>query len=190
MRARHPRIPTQWLMTDERMGEGLWDALNRLPRGGGVIFRHYTLAHHDRRTLYDRVARIARRRGLVLLVAGAHQLGKRDAGRHGRIGQQIKGLKSWPAHNRAEVIAGVRAGADLILISPIFPTRSHPGERALGMIRAAMLARGMPLPVIALGGIHHGNFRRTKAAGFCGWAAIDAWVATRDCKKLELNPRD
>jgi acyl dehydratase len=28
-------------MTDPRMGEALWQALERMPRGSGVIFRHY-----------------------------------------------------------------------------------------------------------------------------------------------------
>ncbi|RYD48780.1 MAG: thiamine phosphate synthase, partial [Sphingomonadales bacterium] len=44
MRCRHPLIPKLWLMTDERMGDDLWDALKRLPRGSGVIFRHYGVA--------------------------------------------------------------------------------------------------------------------------------------------------
>jgi thiamine-phosphate pyrophosphorylase len=55
-------------MTDERMGEDLWDALARLPRGSGVIFRHY--ATRDRRALFDRVRSVARKRRLVLILAG------------------------------------------------------------------------------------------------------------------------
>ncbi len=42
MRARHPStLPRLWLMTDERLGEGLWAALAALPHGSGVIFRDY-----------------------------------------------------------------------------------------------------------------------------------------------------
>lgn len=129
--------------------------------------------------LYQRVAAIARRRGLILVVAGGHRLGNRDFGRHGRIDHKVTGIKTWPAHDRAEVTAGVRAGADLILISPVFPTRSHPGERTLGIVRAAMLARGVPVPVVALGGVHRGNLRRIKYAGFFGWAGIDTWMEPR-----------
>src|SRR5439155_26981070 len=42
MHARHP-LPRLWLMTDERQGDGLWAALERMPRGAGVVFRHYSL---------------------------------------------------------------------------------------------------------------------------------------------------
>ncbi|MEJ8630952.1 hypothetical protein P0F65_16040 [Sphingomonas sp. I4] len=35
------RYPVTWLMTDERLGDGLWRALARLPPGSGVVFRHH-----------------------------------------------------------------------------------------------------------------------------------------------------
>ena len=54
-------------MTDERQGDALWSALERLPRGAGIVFRHYTLARRERRLLFDRVRRVARRRGLLLV---------------------------------------------------------------------------------------------------------------------------
>ncbi|MDF7774149.1 thiamine phosphate synthase, partial [Sphingomonas sp. AOB5] len=66
MPRRHPPIPARWLMTDPRMGDGLWAALERLPRGSGVVFRHYDAP--DRAALLRRVALVARRRGLVLVV--------------------------------------------------------------------------------------------------------------------------
>ena len=34
--------PRAWLMTDERMGERLWEAIDRLPvKHSGIVFRHY-----------------------------------------------------------------------------------------------------------------------------------------------------
>ena len=42
-------------MTDERLGDGLLDAVARLPEGTGVVFRHYSLAESARRALFDRV---------------------------------------------------------------------------------------------------------------------------------------
>ena len=64
MQPRHPPIPRIWLMTDPRMGEALWAALDRLPRGAGVVLRHYDVP--DRAALIGRVAKVARKRGLVL----------------------------------------------------------------------------------------------------------------------------
>jgi thiamine-phosphate pyrophosphorylase len=168
-------------MTDERMGDGLWQALERMPRGSGVVFRHYATPEAERRVLFARVERIARRRGLMLVRAGAVRLG-REQGIHGRgeaLGVTRPGqIRTWPAHNRTEALAGVRAGADLLFVSPIFATRSHPGAGGSGAVRAGFRIRGLPVPVIALGGMHEARFRRVRRFGFYGWAGIDAWLAT------------
>ena len=45
MGARQQTWPRMWLMTDERLGDQLWDAIDRLPEGAaGILFRHYSLA--------------------------------------------------------------------------------------------------------------------------------------------------
>lgn len=158
------------------MGDALWNALDRVPRGGGVIFRHYSLDLAARRALYQRVEQVARRRRLVLIAAGTNHLGRRCAGTHGRIFKQCVGIKSWPAHHKRDVVAARRARADVILISPVFRTRSHPGKAALGLARAALLARDTAIPAIALGGIKQDTMQSLKTAGFYGWAGIDAWM--------------
>ncbi|MDP5280511.1 thiamine phosphate synthase [Sphingomonas sp. DG1-23] len=162
-------------MTDERMGESLWDALARLPRGSGVVFRHYGLVPAARRALFAKVARVARRRGLLLVRAGAERLGQED----GAHGQKARGLRTWPAHSRREAVAAARAGADAVFISPVFATRSHPGARALGRVRLGLLIRGLPVPVIALGGMDARRAASLQPLGIYGWAAIDAWTRQR-----------
>jgi thiamine-phosphate pyrophosphorylase len=154
-------------MTDERQGEGLWDALERLPRGSGVVFRHYSLDRRARGQLFERVRRVARRRRLLLLAAG----GLRADGIHGGRGG---GLRSRSAHNLRELRAAERSGARLVFLSPAFPTRSHPQARALGPIRFGLIARHAQIPVIALGGVDEHNARRLPH--IYGWAGIDAWL--------------
>ncbi len=173
MRRRHPStpLPRLWLMTDARMGAALWDALDRLPRGGGVVFRHYGLATRERRALLARVVTVARRRGLVVL--GTDGL-VTPWGQHNR--RPRRGLYTRSAHDRAEVIAAERAGADLVFVSPVFATRSHPGARALGVVRFGLLVRGSRVPVIALGGMDGRRWRRVAGVGVFGWAGIVAWV--------------
>lgn len=168
MAARHPIC---WLMTDERRGEALWRDLARVPRGGGVVFRHYDTPLAERRTLFQRVRRIAQARGLIVVRAGAVPM-QGEAGVHGRRG---RGLVTWPAHDRREALAGARAGASVLFVSPVFATRSHPGARALGPGRAAAIARGLPVVVVALGGMDLRRWRRIRGLGFDGFAAIDAW---------------
>lgn len=187
MQARHPSsrrpVPHRWLMTDERMGDALWTALERLPRGSGVIVRHYSLPLAERGALFAQIARIARRRGLVLVRAGKERLGRGEQGVHGRDGRRRPGLRSWPAHSAREVVAGRRAGADVILISPVFSTSSHPGARPLGPLRAARLARLAGGRAIAMGGVNANRMARLKPLGFNGWAAIDGWLPGRDQKR-------
>jgi thiamine-phosphate pyrophosphorylase len=172
MRARHPRT---WLMTDERMGEGLWAALERLPRGSGVVFRHYMTPPTKRREIYVRVRKVARKRHLTLVAGGLPLPGAN--GVHGMIARRSAGLLTCPVHSRTEAIAAVRTGADLIFVSPVFQTRSHPGARALGPVGLGLMLRGIDLPVIALGGMDARRFKRLSPLKLHGWAAIDAWTA-------------
>ena len=123
MRRRHPPIPAQipsvWLMTDERMGAGLWPALARLPRGAGVVVRHYGLELETRRLLMLKVVSVARKRGLILVIAGGNHAAP-GAGVHNG-GRRLHGpLKTASAHSRREAIAAVRSGADAVFVSPVF----------------------------------------------------------------------
>jgi thiamine-phosphate pyrophosphorylase len=185
---RHPKcppIPTLWLMTDERMGNDLWAAIESLPRGAGIVFRHYATTRVERQALFVRIARVARRKHLILIRAGSQRLGK-EAGIHGPGRTAPNGIRTWPAHSRAEAVAGKRAGADALFVSPVWATRSHPGAGGLGPSRAAGIARGLGLPVIALGGMDATRFRPLERLGFHGWAAIDAWMADQKRKAVPI----
>jgi thiamine-phosphate pyrophosphorylase len=171
MPRRHP-LPRQWLMTDTRMGEALWPALERLPRGAGVVFRHYGASKADRGALLRRVAAVTRRRGLVLLAAGGLE---GPDGTHNR--RPLRGLWSRSAHSRRDIVAAKRAGADLVFVSPVFTTRSHPGAPGLGVSRLGLMIRGAGLPVIALGGMDARRARLLASVGIYGWAGIDAWMS-------------
>ena len=179
MRQNHPKsanIPRLWLFTDERVeADAIVRAAGRLPRGAGIVFRHYALRPALRRSLFDRIRKVARRRGLMLLLAGtphmARTWGANGVHMHGTPVQGLGRLHlSCPAHDVHELRKAARA--DLIFLSPVFATRSHPGARPLGrnaFVRLACLSRA---PVIALGGMN-----RTRCASLAhahGWAAIDA----------------
>ncbi len=175
MDSRQP-LPIQWLMTDERIGDGLFPALDRLPAGSGLVFRHYSLEDSQRRRLFDRVRMLASDRSLLLLLAGSVELAEAWGadGSHGA--GPGRGLRSAPVHDLFEIRAAERAGASLLFLSPVFETNSHPGGRTLGLARFAWLARRTALPVIALGGMNPILGRRLQSFGAYGWAAIDAWT--------------
>lgn len=174
MRRRHP-LPHRWLMTDERLGDALLPIVAALPRGSGLVFRHYATPPAERRALFVAVRRIARARRLVLLVAGP-PVGRGD-GVHGRDARRGRGLATRPVHHLHDRIAAERAGVDAVFVSPVFATRSHPGARVLGRIGLARLVRGSRVPAIALGGMTAARARGLP--GIAGWAAIDAWSKAR-----------
>ena len=168
MPARQP-LPRLWLMTDERLGDGLFPAIDRLPAGAGIVFRHYSLAKAERRVLFDRVRQAAP--GPVMLAGPADlALAWGADGSHGRH----QGATSAPAHDLAEIRAAEAAGAALLFLSPVFATRSHPDAPVLGPDGFAALAGQTDLPVIALGGMN--GTRAQMLSDAYGWAGIDAWA--------------
>jgi thiamine-phosphate pyrophosphorylase len=167
-------------MTDERQGASLLAAVKGLPAGAGIVFRHKATDGVERRRLFERVRGIARARGLVLLLADADMTARRwgaDGAHHRRPHAPRYGTA--PAHDLREIRAAERSGAGAILLSPLHPTRSHPGAPSLGRMRFAALARATMLPVIALGGVDRIRGRMAMRIGAHGWAAIDAWMERR-----------
>lgn len=177
MSARQP-LPRFWLMTDERQGDRLWAALERLPTGSGVVFRHYSLPELERRRVFVRVKAVARRRRLLLVLAGSPRLARawRADGVHG-LQPGLVQRRTASAHNVREIRAAERAGAQCVFVSPIFRTQSHPATPPLGPLRFRLLARSSHVPVIALGGMDAKRARRLKVVR---WAAIDAWSSNDD----------
>lgn len=175
------QTPRRWLMTDPRFGDRLLRAIQKLPRGSGVVFRDYQLAEAERKALFESVRRVARRRGLILLVAGNEASARRwhADGFHARGGPARRSrslLRSAPVHDAVEIAQAIRHGADLLFLSPLFATASHPGARPLGRTRFAQLAKlAKGRPVIALGGITARNGLSLDKRRVHGWAAIDAF---------------
>ena len=174
MSRRHHALPRVWMLTDERQGDALWRAAERLSPGAGVVVRHYSLPFEARAEMVRRL----QDRGLFVALAGTEAEALRAGAQavYG-AGPRSRLPRLYPAHDRAEISAAGRARAALVLLSPVFPTRSHPGAPTLGPARFARLAREARAPVIALGGMSSTRFRRLAQLGADGWAAIDAWTA-------------
>lgn len=168
------RLPKIWLMTDPRLGDGLQAAVRKLPIGSGVVFRHYDLATNERLSLFRQIARICRQRGHVLVLAGQDDW--RADGVHGRGRIRPVQILSMPVHSVREIRDAQKLGADLVFLSPLYPTQSHPKAKGLGLMRFGMLAKlAGSSKVIALGGITRNRARTKLARVAYGWAGIDAF---------------
>lgn len=175
MPRRQPFIAALWLVSDPRNDAQLAQTLARMPRGSGLVVRHYHLPAPARHALFAVLKRIARRRGIAVVLAGtvrqARAWGADGAyGSAGKLADGPAGLRLVTAHSLQEIAAARRARADAIVLSPVFATRSHPGAATLGGLRFRLLAARAGLPVIALGGMTKARARRL---GGVKWAAID-----------------
>ncbi|MCJ2187057.1 thiamine phosphate synthase [Novosphingobium beihaiensis] len=166
--------PNVWIVSDARNDAGLERALARLPRGSGLIFRHYHLPPGPRRARFETLARIARRHGHCVVLSGTPREARAWGadGVYGAAERLARGpavLRLVTVHSLRELAKAHRARADVVLISPVFPTRSHPGAPALGPLRFRLLAARAQVPAIALGGM---TMHRARAFGLRKWAAI------------------
>ncbi|MFN4222610.1 thiamine phosphate synthase [Novosphingobium sp.] len=169
-------LPRQIVLSDARNDGALSRALARMPRGGALVFRHYHLAGPARLRRFRKLRAQAGARGHKVIGARLPQHWRCD-GVYGTAREVAgkAGLRLATAHSLREIGMAVRARADAILLSPVFPTRSHPGGGVLGPVRFLLLARQSPLPVIALGGMTRARAARLPVHG---WAAIDGMAAT------------
>lgn len=177
-------VPRLWLLSDPRRLPDPRGAMRRLPRGAAVLLRGTLPA------LRPAIARLARARGLALFVGGdgraalALRAGLHLPDRAGcpgllpflaarRRGAPFARL-SLAVHGRGGRARAARLRGDAALVSPAFPTASHPGAPALGPLRWAALARRLPCPVVALGGVSGATAARLPRRWLAGLAAIGA----------------
>ncbi len=174
-----PALPGLFFLTDAKRTPAPEAAIERLPPGAGVIYRHFGAG--DRRVVARRLAGLCRKRRLVFLIAADPDLAER-VGAHGvhwpermmGIARTGAGLTTAAAHSAQAAALWRDTGADACLLSPLFPTASQSGRRPLGLLKASQIARGATLPIIALGGVNSENARALIGRGFAGIAAVGA----------------
>lgn len=189
--ALNPRcsLPSLVLLTDDDRLPDAEAAAERLPRGSAVILRSRNPVTRAR--LARRLRPVVHRRELALLVSEDAKLA-RDTGadglhlpeRRAREAAHWKALRpDWivtaAAHSLNAVMVAARAGADAVLLAPVFSTRSHPGGDNIGAMRAANIVRLVHVPVYALGGIDVCNARRLTGCPLAGFAGIEALKVVR-----------
>lgn len=104
------------------------------------------------------------------------------AGLRAQIPQlQIVGVS---CHNEQEVDEAVAAGADYLLVSPVFATPSKPDAVPLGLERLKRICAQSSLPVFALGGVSRANAAQCVAAGARGIAGIRLFQHEQDLPSL------
>jgi 8-oxo-dGTP diphosphatase len=86
---------------------------------------------------------------------------------------------SWlsvSCHSAAELDHAAALGADMVTLSPVCVTATHPGVTPIGWARFAELATGRPFSVYALGGLSPQDIDIARAHGARGVAGIRAFL--------------
>lgn len=171
-------------MTDSVRMPDVIAAVRRLPAGSAVIVRHRD--DNARARLASVLSRVARRRRIVVLVAGDWRLAARLRldGVHlpERVARRgvASGLKLWArrrlmsvaAHGASGVRRAAAIGADVCILGAILPTASHPERSALGRVRSADILRHARVPTLALGGIASATLVQLNGLRIAGVAGV------------------
>ena len=179
------RLPPLILVTDPKRTPDPVALAKHLPRGCGLIYRAFGAPKAGKTA--RKLGRIASRRGLVLLIGadavrthgqtGVH-LPERMAHHARRLKAARPGLLvTAAAHSLPAILRARRAGADAVLVSPVFASKSPSAGRPMGPCRFAALIRAGGLPAYALGGVTTKNAPRLLGAGAAGLAGVEAFAA-------------
>ena len=84
-------------------------------------------------------------------------------------------LLSVSCHNEAEIKQATLLEADIVLLSPVKETVSHPGVKGIGWEKFNTLVKNIQCPVYALGGMNTSDKNASKEAGAQGIAAISSF---------------
>jgi thiamine-phosphate pyrophosphorylase len=161
------------------------DTVSLLHRGSAVVYRAFDSA--DALSVGRSLAKVARRRGVLLFVGADQNLAiqMRADGLHlpERLGGRValimrlrrRFLITAAAHSLPAARRAFRAGADAVVVSPVFESRSASAGPPLGHRTLAGLVRAAGGPIYALGGVNLATLGWLSHTGVVGFAAIDAF---------------
>ncbi len=173
--------PALVFVTDDARVPDPVGALEALPQGCAILFRHYGAA--DREASAAHVTMRAREQNRLVIVAGdlalAHQLTADGFHLPQHLLESPRDWRGeWPGrltaavHSQEAVDLAAQRGCDAAFLSPVFPTPSHPGAEHLGVAGFSAITRTTTLPLYALGGVTAETALQLKDSGAVGLAAI------------------
>lgn len=89
-----------------------------------------------------------------------------------------------------EALTAVASGADYLGVGAIFETGSKQDAKPVSLETLKAICEAVPVPVVAIGGIHVGNLSQLKDTGICGVAVISAILASNDPKRASEALRE
>ncbi|HEY8592299.1 MAG TPA: thiamine phosphate synthase [Sphingomicrobium sp.] len=147
---RRQTSPSRWLLVTDANSAEVLELARQLPAGSGILVLVPLVSSQMLRLRY-----IAALRRLTVT--------EEAPGAAARV------------HNIKELRRALLRRTDIIMLSPLYPTRSHPDWQPLGRMQAAAVARLGGRRLVALGGMDAKRYARVARLGFSGWAGISAF---------------
>jgi len=182
-------LPCLILMTDAKRLPDPSAIIPQLPAHSAVIVRHFTRKQKEQ--IIIKIKNLCRKHKVKLLVSdnmglairyrldGVHfpEARLKSIAACGRISRPLpQFLYTGACHSQTGIQNANRAGLDAILLSPVFPTSSHPGTPCLGITRFRHLGNLSSLSNYALGGIGPRTVPRLRASRTIGVAGISGLI--------------
>ena len=182
-------LPRLLLVTDEKRLPDPLPALVRPPAECASIFRHYAIIfrHYDCANRRELARNVAKKAQNPVIIAGDWRLAAECGAfglhlpegmlRSGRLAPALGWARrrgrvvTAACHSRQALAFARKLGLNAALLSPVFPTASHPGAVTLGALRFRQYCRNAGIPVYALGGITARTARHLRKSGAAGLAA-------------------
>lgn len=187
--AKGRKFPALFLMTDSKRLKDPRPLLKKLPNGSALIIRHET--RQGKINLIHKIKRLCQKHNVKLLVSddqrlalafrldGVH-LSENNIAKTASCGQFLKQNPNYiitsACHSAKALKDAERAKVDAVLVSPVFPTDSHPHARTLSLWGFQNLTRHTTLRTYALGGIHKKTAQRLIKSNACGFAGINGLI--------------
>ena len=184
------RLPDQYMVTGKfNHADELFKKVNRAAADGVrlIQFRAHWLEPQEYLKLAEKLSIQLESRGVTLILKGDLKL-LESPWCHGLhlTSRQLNALDQpvlrrpdqWlvaSCHDEAELQQALACDMDLVTLSPVLPTQTHPDTTSLGWEQAERLTRSTPLPVYWLGGMTTELTERAKIHGARGIAAIGAF---------------
>ncbi len=176
-------MPGLFVLTDPVRTPDCVFLADQLPRGCGLIYRHFGAP--DRKAVAVRLKHIARRKRLTLLIGNDPALARSieadgvhwpEAAVHkARYWRKYFPIMTGAAHSRAAIQYGKSVGLDALLLSSVFPSKSPSAPPStIGASRFRDQARCAGIPLYGLGGVKAQNAGRI--AGVAGLASIEGAI--------------
>ncbi len=185
------------LFTDRRKIFDFKNVIKNLPKNSAIIIREYDLGKKDRKDFAKKILTLAKdRNDLKILVGKDFALAKeiKADGIHfsdfDKLPLQFFKKNSFPkkfifsfaCHSLKSLFNSIKIRADMIFISPIFLSSSHPDAKNLGLRNLAKITVQNKKQnylfgnIYALGGIKKENLKMIKKLPLKGFGAIDYFL--------------